>query len=88
VTTALALGLVHLCTPGPQTGWPYQVQDLLDERDTACTRQAAAYPGTADWFDARMDLASAEARLARLLNVPPPEPAPLDCEPWFAWPTT
>ncbi|MGW4648087.1 hypothetical protein [Kitasatospora sp. NPDC004289] len=75
-TEILAAGLVHLCTPGPQTGWPHRVQDLLDERETAAQAERAAEYGTPAWLHANAARIAAETRLAQLLNVPPRPAAP------------
>lgn len=79
----LAAGLAHLCTPGPQTGWPYAVQDELDARDQAAAAEQAAAYGTRRWLDAHVARVGAEARLARLLDVTPPPVEPLPCDPWI-----
>jgi hypothetical protein len=71
----LAAGLVHLCTPGPQDGWPYRVQDELDRHEQALADLATATTAHT-WWDANLSRIAAEHQLARLLNVtPPPLPA-------------
>ena len=73
----LAAGLIHLCTPGPQAGWCYAIQDQLDRHEQALADLAAATTADA-WWDAHADRIAAESRLARLLDVTPPPPAPFD----------
>lgn len=66
----IAAGLIHLCTPGPQTGWPHAVQAELDARDEAASVERSAEYGSRQWLYARASRVGAEARLAVLLDVP------------------
>ncbi|MFE6868352.1 hypothetical protein ACFVFS_17520 [Kitasatospora sp. NPDC057692] len=77
-TQILAAGLLHLLTPGPQTGWPHRIQQLLDDRDTAATLEAAAEWGSREHWQARASRVAAECGLARALHVPAREAEPLD----------
>jgi hypothetical protein len=77
-TQILAIGLAHLCTPGPQSGWPYRIQDDLDRRDAAHRDMTAAEYGSDTWRDAQIRRIGAECRLATALHVPPRETEPID----------
>jgi hypothetical protein len=84
VAQILAVGLTHLCTPGPQTGWPYHVQQELDAHDEAMEALGAADSRQA-WWDANDRRVGAEARLARLLEVVAPPLPVLDYDDGIDW---
>ncbi|MFD7413507.1 hypothetical protein [Kitasatospora purpeofusca] len=65
----LAVGLMHLLTPGPPPGWPHHIQTDLDRRDAANHDQQAAEFGSDAWLDALLRRRSAETRLATALGV-------------------
>lgn len=69
-TQIIAAGLIHLCTPGPQTGWPHAVQAELDARDEAARAEQAAVYGSPGWLAAHVARVGAETRICRLLDVP------------------
>lgn len=75
----LAVGLAHLCTPGPQTGWPHAVQDELDARDAAYHAELAAEYGTRAWLEANVARIGAESRLAQHLIDPDDWPSCTAC---------
>lgn len=83
-TEILATGLVHLCTPGPQTGWPYAVQQELDAHDEAVEALTAA-DCQQTWWDANDRRVAAEARLAHLLEVVAPPLPVLDYDDGIDW---
>lgn len=66
----LAVGIRHVCTPGPQAGWPHSVQLLLDQRDAAAQAEHGAEYGTLPWLEVQAARVAAETRLANLLAVP------------------
>jgi hypothetical protein len=66
----IAAGLVHLCTPGPQSGWPHRVQDDLDARDAAAEAERTAEYGTDNWRAAYAKRLGAETRLAIAFDLP------------------
>ena len=68
----LPAGLVHLCTPGAPSSWPYRVQDELDTRDAAARAEGTAVYGSREWLAAQVARVGAETRLAVLLDVPLP----------------
>ncbi|MFB7672914.1 hypothetical protein ACFC26_16050 [Kitasatospora purpeofusca] len=66
----LAVGLVHLLTPGPPPGWPHRIQSNLDERDAAHHDVTAAEYGSDEWLDACIRRRAAETRIATALGLP------------------
>lgn len=79
----LAAGIAHVCTPGPQNGWPHHIQTLLDQHDTAAFDEQAADYGTRAWLHAHAARIAAECGLARELAATPRPAAPLGHDCWL-----
>jgi len=70
-------GIAHVCTPDPNGVWPDDIRTQLARHDRALDTLATETDYDAWWF-ANVDRIAAENRLARLLDVTPPPPAPFD----------
>jgi hypothetical protein len=70
-------GIAHVCTAGRNDVWPDDVRAQLARHDRALDTLATETDWDA-WWSANVDRIAAENRLARLLNVTPPPPAPFD----------
>ncbi|MEU6235935.1 hypothetical protein [Kitasatospora sp. NPDC047058] len=76
----IAVGLIHLLTPGPQVGWPHNVQQLLDKRVAAAAEEDAAEWGSREHRQAQAARVAAEWGLVAALDVPPRVAEPLDID--------
>jgi hypothetical protein len=65
----IAAGIVHLCTPSPQTDWAHDIQTSLDQRDFWHHAAMEADPGLDGRRIALWHRRAAEIRIGTALGV-------------------